>query len=291
LRRDVGKLLDLDPAQRPTSIDGLFETPSGAARRPQSRLGVGLAAGLLIGVAVGAWWLEEREPPATPPPTRLSDVAAGIANRSESPALGIPSQQPSVDDSAPVTGHDSGHEANALFNDLRTALISARHESIGIDVEFSVSPNPVQDGGAYHLEILSNCDCQALVFFVDANADRIELIYPNPLEANLPLRSEEPLTIPTSDRLYTLEAISGTGIDRLKLFLLPEAIDFPSEGLALEADPDDMDALTQMLERGEVEFWSVTPETPDRLAELARLLSELESAEWVSAETVLHVLR
>ena len=45
----------------------------------------------------------------------------------------------------------------------------------------------VPDRTTYSLKIQADCECYPLVFFIDANQDTIDLLYPNPNESRGPL--------------------------------------------------------------------------------------------------------
>ncbi len=276
LRADIEKLLVLDPHKRATSVANIFvdparSTPPRASRRPT----LGIAAGLLVCLAVAAYFF-----------ISPGDMRTG-ASKPDAAELDSGRTQP-VGAPGAVSGIGQYQQE---FEDLRRELIEARRESPAIFPVLSINPNPVENLQAYSVEIKANCECFPLVFFIDANEDIIELLFPNPLEEPRQVHKNEIFRIPSSQTLYSFEAISGTGIDRLKLILLPEAPNFPPEFANARISPKSPEELEILLESSDGGFWSVSPEAPERLDELAALLERLETREWVSSETVLHVIR
>lgn len=277
LRPGLAKLLMLDPTERPRSLEGLFaDSPSPSIRvRTLPRRAAGVAAGMVLGVAVGSLVLWGMSRDVNP---KIGDVAAPMPGEVAS-SKDLENQQ--------------------LFEDLRTRLIGAGSESLNVAPRFFVTPNPVRDRDTYSIEIQADCACYPLVFFIDANQDTIDLLYPNPNEPRVPLGRDDPLTVPSKRGMYSFEAQAGTGVDRLKLILLSEWVGFPtiatSEWSApvdgLEADAED-DLLVSFLgAAGGDQFWSASPGDRENLEELASLLDGLDASAWTTAETVLHIVR
>jgi len=285
LREPLGRLLSLNPAERPQDIAGLFDARRVALERARSRRrGVALAAGGTALALTYGLWSQER---ANDPFLRTADVSA-------------PAPEASLSADGAGKTEDPATAANrAMFEDVRARLIGAHGESLGASTRFEVSPNPLQDGSTYRLQIEADCDCYPLVFFIDANADSIDLLYPNPNEPLGLLAADQRLDVPSDPGLYSFEAQAGTGIDRLKLLLLPQQVGFPAVASAEWGAPLE---IVDAGEHGELlvsflgaaggdEFWSATPTERGNLEELAALLDGLEDSTWTSAETVLHVLR
>jgi serine/threonine protein kinase len=294
LRPGLAKLLALNPTERPRSLEGVFDgTLALIGKRKARRRAFGIAAGLLIGVGIGGMLLRvvTTETPHNPP-NPLADVAAA-SNDAVSNALA-----PNIDDGALALDESAkapASETQQLFYDLRSRLISARSESLQVQPVFEISPKQVEDRGSYSLKIRANCECYPLVFFIDANDDSIDLLYPNPNEPRVPLGANEMRTIPGRDSMYFFEAEAGTGVDRLKLLLLPTDVEFPavanSRWNAAAASDDDQLLVSFLGAAGGDEFWSASPTDRENLDELAQLLNGLGADNWTSAETILHVVR
>lgn len=289
LRPGLAKLLALNPSERPRSITGLFdESLRAEAIRRAKRRALAVAAGLLLGAGIGALsfggYLDD-------PFAHTSDVS--------SPPPEPDLRTPDVVSTPPAAPEDPmAHETRAMFEDLRTRLIAARSDSLEVNPRFEVSPNPLQDGATYSLHIEADCDCYPLVFFIDANTDDIELLYPNPNEPVKALSANQLLTVPSDPSLYSFVAEAGTGIDRLKLILLPQRVEFPAVASNGWVPPVEIDSREQgdvlvsfLGAAGGDEFWSASPTDRDHLLELANLLDGLADRDWTAAETVLHVLR
>jgi hypothetical protein len=314
LRPGIAKLLTLDPADRPESVEGLFDGSLSGLSTGSSlgRRAIGVAAGLAVGIGVGAWVLQEvaSRGGGSDPLSQIADVSAPLQLETPSgidlepgDALSLVADEGS--------GENIDNATRQLFEDLRTRLIGARSDSLVTRTRFEVMPNPVQDKATYTIEIEAGCACYPFVFFIDANQDAITLLYPNPNEPRVPLAENHRLTVPSRGGMYSFEAEAGTGIDRLKLILLSERVNFPAaaDG-AWKLNLDDSftaddftadyaptsgdDLLVSFLgAAGGDEFWSASPLERDRenLTELAKLLDHLDESAWTSAETVLHVVR
>ncbi len=287
IRPTLEQLLALNPAERPKDVEGLFDGQREARKRAARRRRiVALAAGLAaVALSYGFWSQQQADDPFG----RTADVSA------PAPDLALHTLEPAaVEIEDPVAA-----ETRALFEGLRARLIGARSESLGVDPHFEVNPNPLQDGATYRLEIEADCDCYPLVFFIDANTDSIDLLYPNPNEPVGLLAADERLAVPSDPGIYSFEAQAGTGIDRLKLILLPTLVEFPKVAATDWAPPIEIvdqgnegELLVTFLgAAGGEDFWSATPTARTNLDELAALLDHLDETAWTSAETVLHVLR
>ncbi|MCP5039702.1 MAG: protein kinase [bacterium] len=289
LRPGLQRLLTLNPTERPYSMEGLFDGSLEAqlAARARKRV-LAIAAGLVAGVGIGGLLLGGF---LTDPFARTSAVSAPPPNES------VRTIDPEVSNAPPLED-PVDTETRRLFENLRSRLIGARSDSLAVTPRFEVTPNPLQDGATYSLRIQAGCDCYPLVFFIDANTDSIDLLYPNPNEPVDVLAANQLLSVPSDESLYSFEAQAGTGIDRLKLLLLPKRVEFPAIASAGWnppvgiADREQGDLLVTFLgAAGGDEFWSASPTDQDRLLELATLLDGLSETDWTAAETVLHVLR
>ena len=300
LHYGLGKLLTLDPTSRPRSVEGLFDDAAQRAGGLHTRRrATGIAAGLVLGIAAGGFVLSQPgefvlgrlgdyvvSQLGSEPPTEITDVST--------PAPALPTL---VADPDPVldVAETVDPGTRMLFENLRTRLIGARSESLGITPLFEVTPNPVPDRTTYSLKIQADCECYPLVFFIDAHQDTIDLLYPNPNESRGPLGMGRILTVPSRGGLYSFEAEAGTGIDRLKLILLSNRVDFPAVAETAwskpaQIDPDDL--LSSFFDAaGGDEFWTASPNDRKNLDELALLLDGLDANDWTSAETILHVIR
>ena len=308
LRSGLQEMLILDPSDRPRSIDGLFDLDRSWSSNMSGR-GIGMAAGLILGIGVGAVWLQgEGWPFLTASPAAVQPLPESIDVASPMPVaetMQIGESEETLQLALEVDAEVAALEATRqLFEDLRSRLIGARSSALIADANFAVSPNPVQHHGSYSLEISADCSCYPLVFFIDANTDQIDLLYPNPNDPIQLLTRGETFRVPALESNYTFEAEAGTGIDRLKLILLPERVDFPLiakngwgsihniEDLDVEeAAGDDLLAAFLGGSSGGDEFWSASPTQPENLGELASLLDGLDQGTWSSVETILHVIR
>jgi serine/threonine protein kinase len=315
VRPGIEKLLTLDPSIRPKSVDGLFDPPKSSSISPIK--GIAIAAGLIAGIGLGLALLRSgglstgNEPSTTsqhttgdidsidvalPMPEAEQDMLAGREVSPEAAEVSLRLADESVLETA------AAEATQILFNDLKNRLRDARNSSLVADTQFGVSPNPVQDSAHYTLEISADCSCYPLVFFMDANTDQIDLLYPNPNDPIQLLESGMTLRVPSFESNYAFEAEYGPGVDRLKLILLPERVDFPSiagsqwetirdvEDLGEGGDQGVLSAFLGESQSGEA-FWSASPTQPENLEELSSLLDRLDLGLWSSAETILHVIR
>ncbi len=290
LRPALERLLALNPGERPVDIEGLFDGRRAERERARARRrALAIAAGVAVAGLTAALWSNQD---ARDPFASTGDVSAAPR---EGPLHTLdPNSGAGIEDVAdPVDA-----ETRALFEDVRARLIGARNESLSVTPRFEVTPNPLQDGATYNLEIKADCDCYPLVFFIDANTDSIDLLYPNPNEPVGLLAADEILRVPSDQGIYSFEAEAGTGIDRLKLILLPARVEFPAIAstdwvppLEVESPIEGELLVTFLGAAGGDEFWSATPTARENLNELAALLDSLDQTPWTSAETVLHVLR
>jgi len=286
LRPGLQRLLCLDPRKRPLTIEGLFEASYQADRNARKRRRLlGVAAGIVAGIGVGVGILSlgnPLDPRGGPMPDVSARGASHTAHTIESDVLPDP----------------ANGEAHTLFENLRSRLLSAHSDTLAVTPHFEVTPNPLPDGATYSLRIQANCNCYPLVFFVDANTDRIDLLYPNPNEAVAMLPANQWLRVPSDPGLYTFEAEAGTGVDRLKLILLSERVDFPAVAQTTWLPPvaaagdKTGDVLMGFVDAaGGEQFWHASPSDRARLDELASLLDGLPRVDWTASETILHVLQ
>ena len=159
--------------------------------------------------------------------------------------------------------------ADAAFQAARNALLGAAGPWRAADARVWTLPDPVPNQKTYQVFFEARCDCQALLFAVDASTDEINLLYPNPFEPVARLAPGESRAIPSS-REYSLRAVGGEGMDILMLFVTPGEFAFPGE--------------TE-------QAWGASPQTPERVAELTSFLESLDGTEWASAATTLQITR
>ncbi|MCG8588558.1 MAG: serine/threonine-protein kinase [Proteobacteria bacterium] len=244
LRKLIEPLLRFDPSERPEAVERLFYWEEGAKLEPRRRARWQWAAGLVVALGAAGLVLTLTDEPGAPVAPAVSAPPPALAP--ESPTA------------APAT---------EAFQALRRRLARAEGTAPDWSPRLVTAPAQVADGATYRVQVEANCACYALVFSLDGDSERIDLLYPNAYDAPAALAPGAPLLIPTSD-FYSFEAVAGAGIDRLKVLVLAEEPAFPPAG---------------------TDFWSATPEEAGRMAELDTLLEGLAQMRWASAETALYV--
>jgi class 3 adenylate cyclase len=280
----------LKNVNRPIRIYNLIDRESlGDAPPPPTRMGkaaeqkaadsdrrlVPAVVALVVLLAVAAFFLLRSEfeaprevadstAPGTPAPT--TSVPAGAPVAKEAPAAELSELEEALTPSTPrpVAEIEAGS-----FDAVRKALLGAAGPWGGSGVRVWTEPNPVPNDATYVVRFEAQCDCAVLIFSVDGSGDDISLLYPNPFEQPDPLTAGETIEIPSSSD-YSLRAVGGEGMDLLKIFVSPEDFRFPPNP---------------------AKSWYVTPEEPERLAELAAFLEVLGERRWDSAATPLHIVK
>jgi class 3 adenylate cyclase len=268
----------IDP-QRPGAVAAAAATASAApAPRPRRWLIPALGVLALAGIAVLAWFLEDRrpaepvvEPPAAERPAAREPVVqqpAVVAPQAGAPPAVAP---PAV---APAPARIPAGPAKApppelAFDALRRALLARVGPWGEARARVETDPNPVPNEEKYQIVFEAQCDCDAMLFAVNGSADEIALLYPNPYDPPRRLSPGERRTLPGT-AAYSFRAVGGEGVDMLKLFVTPRRFSFP------EAN---------------INAWEATPATPERLAELARWLDSLEEVPFATSVTPLQIRR
>lgn len=256
LRKDLVPLLAFDPKNRPESIESSFRdaTPNVASGKGSERTHsairrIATALAILLGAgvaALGALYVLRTPEVVEAPPVAVAPSVEVAAL----PPVAAPLPDP--------------------FWSLRREFERASGRPEG-SAFLDVSPNPVVDGDAYRLRITPDCDCYAMVFLLDAEESRVDLVYPNEFDAPRRLTANEVFEVPSND-IYRLEAVSGAGVDRLKLVLLNEPSSLAPEGTS----------------------WSYEEGETQREGEFASFLQTIADApanEWSTADALLRIQR
>jgi hypothetical protein len=256
LRKELAPLLAFDPSERPDSIADLFgegERIAASAAPPRPA-----TAGWRWALAAGA---------------AAALALAGAALLLARAPRPVPAPEP-VAAPAPADAATPAAENAAAEGEL-ARLRERLAELPGGAATVAILPEQVPDGAPYRIRLEADCACYPYVFLLDADAKSIELLYPNAYDRPKAIAPGAPFEIPSPAAQlfhpYQLVAEAGVGIDRIRVLLLPEPAPFSGD-----------------VEGG----WSASPETPERMAELRRLLDHLpELPGWESAETALHIVR
>jgi hypothetical protein len=153
--------------------------------------------------------------------------------------------------------------ASPDFHALRARLLEIPPGAVHARVW--TTPEVVHGGSSYTITLEAACDCEALLFSIGGNEERIDLLYPNAYEPRRRLEPGQPLRLPSGGD-YTLDAVGEAGADTLKLLLSRSRFAFPP---------------------AERPVWSATPGEPERFAELADLLDDEISG---SAQATLRIV-
>jgi len=280
----------LKNVNRPISIYNIIDRESlGDAAPPKTRMGkaaeqkaagngsrlVPIAVASVVLLAVVAFFLlrpdleASREAADTTAPTTPATTASVPA---ETPAAEETAAPEPADIEAALTPDEPRPVAGIAtdsFDAVRKALLGAAGPWGESGVRVWTEPDPVPNDATYVVRFEAQCNCAVLIFSVDGSGDDISLLYPNPFEQPDPLVAGESAEIPSSSD-YSLRAVGGEGMDLLKILVSPEDFRFPPNP---------------------AESWYVTPEEPERLAELAAFLELLGNRQWDAAATPLHIVK
>jgi hypothetical protein len=246
IRSEITPLLAFDPNDRPDSIESTFgQSPpvaTPAIRKPRrpvltrrlvsslTLFGATALAGLVAFLVMGQ--MDEVEVPAQEP-VPLPQVAAPNP-----------------------------------FMSLRSQLELASGRPGGTST-LAINPNPAVDGDPYWIAVTPDCDCYAMVFLLDAEGKRVDLLYPNEFDPPRRLLANRIFEIPSNDS-YRFEAVAGVGVDHLKLVLLSDLSTLSPDGTS----------------------WGFAEGETERQEEFATfldMLAEKRPSEWASAETRLRI--
>jgi tRNA A-37 threonylcarbamoyl transferase component Bud32 len=289
LRDELEPMLRIEPDQRPSAAQvasGLAYSPppaggetvflgrtAGADRRGPA-LVVGAAALLVVGLGVGGvyYW---RASPSPAPPTAQEVLAPEPAAppvedaRSARDAL---TDLAKLRDKPPQTPERTPAEPAAPgrsdFEVVRMRLEKLVGPSTKAGARVFVEPDPVANGAPFKVSFSAECDCQALLFFVDGKGDSVDLVYPSPREGSEPLGAGQLRVVPSTES-YKLRAEKGPGTDQFKLVVIEGELAFPPGGAGRP--------------------WSASPGDARRTAELAALLDGLQGVRFATAETPLRI--
>lgn len=244
LRAALSSLLAPNPAGRPPSAVGLFEEPEPGqgtpepaphpSRRRRTVFRTAFAAALGV-IALSAFLV------STSQEARLRPWTSWRPSGADPPAASV----------------------SPTFHALRSRLLEIPPGAVHARVW--MTPEAVPGGSSYTITLEAACDCEALLFSIGGNEDRIDLLYPNAYEPLRRLEPGQPLRLPSSGG-YTLDAVGEEVADTLKLLLGRGRFAFPPAGSRV---------------------WSATPTDPERLAELADLLNDEISG---SAQATLRIV-
>jgi serine/threonine-protein kinase len=259
LRRALSRLLENDPADRPTTAaealalleDALAEREPVPAWRAPALAGLALVA--VVALALVGWWIRREAQPAPAPPAVAEPTPRGPAPV-EPAGAAAPEVPP-----APIARDFAG---------VRQALERAQGPNAALRARVWTEPDPVRDGDSYALLASADCACEVLVFLLDGREERVDLLYPNVFEPPRPLARGAALRIPSSGE-YKLTAVGGAGVDVIKVIVAEEPLGFWT---------------------GERGTWDATPAAPERVAELRALLQRLRDRDWASASTTLRIV-